>query len=60
MQFIAEEKFGYMVSLQPPNIVGVKITAAIGRLRSVSPDGDIVQTARTLGVSFGDELTVAV
>jgi ATP-dependent phosphofructokinase / diphosphate-dependent phosphofructokinase len=54
VQLIAEEQFGYMVSLQPPDIVPVKITAAIGRLRQVPPDGDIVQTARSLGISFGD------
>jgi ATP-dependent phosphofructokinase / diphosphate-dependent phosphofructokinase len=54
VQLIAEEQFGYMVSLQPPDIVAVKITAAIGRLRHVPPDGDIVQTARALGISFGD------
>jgi phosphofructokinase-like protein len=54
VQLIAEQKFGYMVSLQPPDIVAVKITAAIGRLRQVPPDGDIVQTARALGISFGD------
>jgi 6-phosphofructokinase 1 len=54
VQLITEGKFGYMVSLQPPDIVPVKITAAIGRLRFVPRDGDIVQTARALGISFGD------
>ena len=54
VQLIAEEKFGHMVSLQPPDIVAVKLTAAIGHLRSVPPEGDIVQTGRALGISFGD------
>jgi 6-phosphofructokinase 1 len=54
VQLVAEEQYGYMVSLQPPDIVAVKITAAIGRLRAVPPDGDIVNTARALGISFGD------
>jgi 6-phosphofructokinase 1 len=50
-----EGKFGYMVALHPPDTVAVKITEAIGRLRTVPVDGDIVQTARMLGISFGDE-----
>jgi 6-phosphofructokinase 1 len=54
VQLIAEEKYGFMVSLQPPDIVPVKITAAIGRLRSVPPNGEMVGTARALGISFGD------
>jgi 6-phosphofructokinase 1 len=54
VQLIAEEKYGYMVAFRPPDTVAVKITDAIGRLRTVPVDGDIVQTARALGVSFGD------
>lgn len=55
VRLVAEEKYGYMVALQPPNVVPVKITEAIGRLRTVPPDGDLVQTARDLGISMGDE-----
>jgi ATP-dependent phosphofructokinase / diphosphate-dependent phosphofructokinase len=54
VQLIADEKFGHMVSLRPPDTVAVKLTEAIGRLRTVPLDGDIVQTARALGISFGD------
>jgi ATP-dependent phosphofructokinase / diphosphate-dependent phosphofructokinase len=54
VQLIADEKYGYMVALQPPDTVAVKITEAIGRLRTVPLNGDIVQTARALGISFGD------
>jgi hypothetical protein len=35
--------------------VAVKITDAVGRLRTVPLDGDIIRTARALGISFGDE-----
>ena len=55
VKLIQEGKFGYMVALRPPDTVAVKITEAIGRLRTVPVDGDIVQTARMLGISFGDE-----
>jgi 6-phosphofructokinase 1 len=54
VHLIAEGKFGYMVSLQPPDIVPVKITEAIGHLRTVPPNGEIVHTARALGISFGE------
>jgi ATP-dependent phosphofructokinase / diphosphate-dependent phosphofructokinase len=54
VQLIADEKYGYMVSLRPPDTVAVKLTEAIGRLRTVPLDGDIVQTARALGITFGD------
>jgi 6-phosphofructokinase 1 len=54
VQLIAAEKFGMMVANQPPDTVAVPITQAIGRLRTIPPNGDIVQTARALGISFGD------
>ena len=54
VQLIAEEKYGHMVALRPPDTVAVKISEAVGRLRAVPPNGDIVQTARALGISFGD------
>lgn len=55
VQMVAEEKYGYMVALRPPDTVAVKITDAIGRLRTVPVNGDIVSTGRALGISFGDE-----
>lgn len=55
VQLVQEGKYGHMVALAPPDTIAVKITDAIGRLRTVPPDGDIVRTARALGISFGDE-----
>ena len=43
-----------MVALRPPDTVGVNLSEAVGRLRAVSPTGDLVQAARALGISFGD------
>jgi 6-phosphofructokinase 1 len=54
VRLIAEEQYGYMVALKPPDTVAVRITDAVGKLRTVPLDGDIVQTARALGISFGD------
>jgi ATP-dependent phosphofructokinase / diphosphate-dependent phosphofructokinase len=55
VQLIVDQKFGHMVALQPPDTVSVKITDAIGKLRTVPPNGDIVSTGRALGISWGDE-----
>jgi 6-phosphofructokinase 1 len=54
VQLVAEELYGHMVALRPPDTVAVRISEAIGRLRAVPPKGEIVQTARALGISFGD------
>ena len=54
VQLIAEEKYGYMVALRPPDTVAVPLAEATGRLRAVPPNGEMVQTARALGISFGD------
>jgi ATP-dependent phosphofructokinase / diphosphate-dependent phosphofructokinase len=54
VQLIAEKKYGHMVACHPPDTGAVKISAAIGRLRTVPLDGDIVRTARALGIGFGD------
>ena len=51
---IAKEQFGRMIAIHPPDTVAVKISDAVGRLRTVPPNGEIVQTARALGISFGD------
>ena len=55
VQLVQEGIFGHMVASRPPDTVAVPITEAIGRLRTVPPNGDIVRTARALGMSFGDD-----
>jgi ATP-dependent phosphofructokinase / diphosphate-dependent phosphofructokinase len=54
VQLIADEQYGYMVASRPPDTVAVKIKDATGKLRTVPIDGDLVQTARALGISLGD------
>lgn len=47
-------EFGRMVTIREGKNDSVWIRDAIGRLKTVDPEGDIVQTARALGISFGD------
>ncbi|WCJ58924.1 ATP-dependent 6-phosphofructokinase [Fontisphaera persica] len=54
VRLIAGEQYGYMAALRPPEVVAVPIREAIGRLRTIDPKGELVQTARDLGVSLGD------
>jgi 6-phosphofructokinase 1 len=54
VEFAAQGKWGTMVALNPPNVEAVPLEEAIGGIKSVPPDSDMVRTARSLGTSFGD------
>lgn len=47
-------QFGYMVSLQTPRIVPVSLGEAVGELRMVPLDSDLITAARAIGISLGD------
>jgi 6-phosphofructokinase 1 len=51
---IADEKWGHMVALQTPLIVTIPIEEALREVKRVDITHDLVQTARSLGISFGD------
>ena len=51
---VADEKWGHMVALQTPHIVTIPIEEALRELKRVDVTHDLVQTARALGISFGD------
>ncbi|HEX7155266.1 MAG TPA: ATP-dependent 6-phosphofructokinase [Thermoanaerobaculia bacterium] len=51
---VARGEFGQMVALREERIVAVPIRDAVSRQKSVDPDGEVVNTARSLGISFGD------
>ena len=43
-----------MVALVDDRMQLVTLEDAVGKMKVVDPEGDLVQTARALGVSFGD------
>lgn len=47
---------GRMVALRGNQIIDVPLAEAIGRPRAVPPEGELVRTARGLGIAFGDEI----
>ena len=50
----ARGQFGRMVALREEKIVSVPIRDAISNPKRVDPEGEMVSTARSLGISFGD------
>jgi ATP-dependent phosphofructokinase / diphosphate-dependent phosphofructokinase len=54
VELIAEGRYGRMVAFQASGIGDVKISEAIGDLKTVPPDGGLVRTARALGICLGD------
>jgi phosphofructokinase-like protein len=54
VQLVNEKHFGSMVSYQNYQVHHVPIADAINRLRLVPPNGEMVQTARDVEISFGD------
>jgi ATP-dependent phosphofructokinase / diphosphate-dependent phosphofructokinase len=53
-ELVNEEKFGMMVSLQGNNITEVPLEEAVGTLKTVDPEGELVHIAKSVGVAFGD------
>ena len=54
VNLIHDRQFGSMVSYQNYQVRHVSIADAVNRLRLVPPDGEMVQTARDVEISFGD------
>lgn len=51
---VGNREFGCMVALDPPGVRAVPLAEALAARKEVPLEGDIVQTARSLGISFGD------
>jgi ATP-dependent phosphofructokinase / diphosphate-dependent phosphofructokinase len=54
VDLIAEGGFGKMVCLHGERVEAVNIREAIGRTKTVDPEGQMVNTARAIGICFGD------
>jgi 6-phosphofructokinase 1 len=60
VDLIAQGQFGKMVRLQQEHISAVDIADAIGHIKEVDQNGELVNTARALGISFGDGIALNV
>lgn len=58
VEAVASGAIGTMVALRGSSIVPVPLSAGVGRIRSVPVDGELVRSARAIGICFGDEPAV--
>ncbi|MFO7894531.1 MAG: ATP-dependent 6-phosphofructokinase [Longimicrobiales bacterium] len=54
VRYVADGAYGTMVALDPPGVRAVPLVEATRRTKAVPLDSDVVETARDLGISFGD------
>lgn len=54
-KLIMRGEYGFMVGYKNREIVKVPLEEVAGKLKYVSPDASIIQEAKMLGISFGDE-----
>ena len=55
VDLIAQRGFLKMVALRGDKIEFVDIAEAIGKMKTVDPAGELVNTARSIGIHFGEE-----
>jgi len=54
VELVLRGQFGKMVANHPPELVPVPLGEVVGRTKVVPLDYDLLQTARMMGISFGD------
>ncbi len=54
VELAVEGRFGEMVCIRGGEISSVPIEMAVGRLKLVPPDCELINVARAIGISFGD------
>lgn len=57
VEMVKKEQFGMMVALKADGYMGaVLLKEAVNKIRCVDPKGELVMTARALGISFGNKI----
>jgi len=54
VELIRKGEFGTMVAFDPPDIIARPLDEVVGRTKTVPMDFDVLTTAKSLGVTFGD------
>lgn len=55
LRAILEGDFGCMVGTRNQEIIRVPLSEVAGKLKYVDPKASIIDEAKTIGISFGDE-----
>ena len=53
-RLIKHQQYGNMVALRNNEIVAVPLSEVAGKLKMVPTDDQMIETARAIGISFGD------
>ncbi len=54
VELVAAGDFGKMVAYQGQQVGAIPLSQAIGKLKTVKLDGNLIRTARALGIALGD------
>jgi 6-phosphofructokinase 1 len=54
VELLIDGQFGKMVANHPPDLVPIPLGEVVGRTKTVPLSYDLLQTARRMGISFGD------
>jgi phosphofructokinase-like protein len=54
VELVVAGDFGKMVAFNGPQVSAIKISDAVGKIKTVRLDGNLVRTARALGICLGD------
>src|SRR3954466_6610944 len=54
VELVRRGEFGTMVAYDPPDIIARPLEEVVGKTKTVPLDLDLLQTARALGITFGD------
>ena len=54
VELVKRGEFGTMVAFAPPDIISRRLEDVVGKTKTVPMDFDLLRTAKSLGVTFGD------
>jgi ATP-dependent phosphofructokinase / diphosphate-dependent phosphofructokinase len=54
VDLVMKGQFGCMVANHPPDIGAVPLADIVGKIKQVPLDSDLIETARSIGIAFGD------
>jgi ATP-dependent phosphofructokinase / diphosphate-dependent phosphofructokinase len=55
VDLVVEKQYGRMVCLKGNKISSCTLDEAVGSIKTVPPDGEVVRAARAIGISFGSD-----
>ena len=55
-ELILNQEYGYMIAMKNQKITKVPLQDVAGKLKMVDPQDGIIKEARTIGISFGDQI----